>query len=418
MKRFQLLTTALAIFISCSSLCAQKKSVPGYYITQQGDTIKGTFPKYTQWSKNPSQVEFIIEGSTKHILLTPQDAQKFLVDGYDEYTSYTGKRLVNPIEDEKLLNGKYFGSINDSTQQVMTFLRLVKRTTGGDLYILNDAIRMNFFFQLPKQQLTELRYKKSLVQSQIKEAEDYKQQLNNLFAEAIVQKNLTSTLKRLQYKEKELSSFFQSLFPATLLEHKKPETKAQWVISGGAVLNMVSVDSDKSSSARSRTYSSSLSPLLSVGIMVPVGRNFGKYFFYPQVKLFRYKNTGEQNQSTVNNIITYYQTDFAIIAQVSGGINVVNQESFRIFIAGGLGMLGQPGGKQVKEYYDVSNGRNLTTFETKLSTAAFAMDASAGVELNKRIFLSANYMIPTSIGNFISYNPKLSGIQIRVGYKL
>lgn len=417
MSCFRLLTT-LGVFFISASLFAQKKSLPGYYITLQGDTIKGVFPRYAQWSKNPSQVEFSIEGTTNQIRLTPQNAHKFVVEGYDEYLSYSGRRLVNPIEDAILIGEQLFFDSHDSIQQVSLFLRLVKRTTGGDLYILNDALRMNFFYRLPGQQPTELRYKKTLVQNQINEMPDFRQQLSNAFAEIIVQKNLTSRLEKLRYEEENLSSFFQALFPAATIERKTSKGDAGWVVSVGAALNRVSVQAGKDFNFVPRNYASSFSPLLSAGFIIPMGRNFGKFFFYPQAKLFRYKNTGEENQGTFINSVTY-KTNLAAIAELGAGVNVINQETFRVFLRGGMGMLMQVGAKQVKQLYAASDrSPYLGPTETELASLTYSISASTGVELNKKILFSATYMVPTNIGKFVFYSPELSGVHLQIAYKL
>jgi len=416
--KFLKLLLAFAAFFFCNPLFAQKKTIPGYYITSQGDTIKGVFPSYAQWNKNPSLIEFKIDGSRNNVLLTPQSAHKVEIEGYDEYVSYTGNRLINPIQDAVLINGKYLAGFDDSSELITTFLRLVKRTTGGNLYVFNDAKRINFFYQLPGQAIREFRYKKTIIQNQINERADYRQQLNSLFSERIVEKNLMSTLERLPYQEEELSSFFESLFPTENHERKKQNAGSSCIISAGAVLNMLRVQAGKGFNSVPVSYASSFSPLIGIGFLVPIGRNFGKYFFYPQVKIFRYKNTGEENQGTFINTVIY-QADVAIIAQVSGGVNIVNQESRRVFITGGFGAFGQLDGKEIKQLSAASDRTPYNNpVETKLRGLSYSIEVSAGAELNKRILLSAVYTIPTTIANFVFYSPKLAGIQLQIGYKL
>ena len=416
MKCLPILAT-LSILLFCNSIFAQRKSFPGYYIGQQGDTARGMFLTYTQWTKNPSQVDFLIEGATGPIHLTPQNTRKFVVEGYDEYLSYTGQRLVNPIVDATLFNERFDMSYQDSTQQISTFLRLVKRTVGGDLYIFHDARRINFYFQLPGQPLIELRYKKALNQNQIHEMADYRQQLYTLFGEAITERNLKTALERLPYLEAEMSSFLEKLFPGTTPQRTKQNRKTEWVISAGAVVNMVNVQADKSFNSVPRTYASSFSPLVSAGLVVFIGRNFGKYFLTPQVKLFRYKNTGEENQGTFINTVTY-QADLAVAPQLNAGVNLINREAFRLFFTAGVGMIAQVNPKQVRQLYTSGGTLYSGPVETELPSLVYSFDASTGVVIKNKVFLSASYMPPTHIGNFLFYSPKLSGAQFRIGYKL
>jgi hypothetical protein len=417
MKYVQLLASLVLIFI-CSELYGQKKSVPGYYITQKGDTVKGVFPKYTQWIINPSEVEFAVDGSTSPILLTPTNTQKFVVEGYDEYLSFTGTRLLNPIEDAALFDNRSFVNSDDSLQQVVVFLRLIVKTSGGELYLLNDKKRSNFFYQVHGATPTELRYKKTFIESQIREIADYRQQLYNLHTASIIQKKLTPALENLQYKEESLASFLQNLFSVEN-NHKKPSSgSSKVVISAGLSLNMVSVKASDDAYSVPGDYGSSFSPLISFGIKLPLDRGFGKFFFSPQVALFRYKNTGESFQGAFINSVTY-QSDLAVIAQVGGGVNLLNAENRKLFISGGFGAMGQVNGKQVTQLYAAANREPyLKPHETKLPKLTYAVDVSVGVEVNKSFLLTATYMLPTNIGNFVFYSPKLSGIQVTAGYIL
>src|SRR5688572_20007254 len=123
---FNLATLIYGIML-CTPSFAQKKTVPGHYISLLGDTVKGEFSNYSEWSKNPSEVKFAAGTSVKPIRLTPQNCQKFVVEGHDEYLSYVGQRLVNPITDQQVLNKRY-RNVTDEPEEVATFLRLVTRT--------------------------------------------------------------------------------------------------------------------------------------------------------------------------------------------------------------------------------------------------------------------------------------------------
>jgi hypothetical protein len=315
MKHLQFLLILSLLFV-CDSLLAQKKNYPGYYITQQGDTVKGTFPMYTQWNKNPLQVTFKVDGKTDQIELTPQNARAFVVEGNDEYISHTGLRLLNPIEDAWLYGEQVFINSNDSTEQVSIFLRLAKRTVNIEFYVLDDTKRQNFFYKLPGQPIIELLYKKNFVQGKIKEVAAYKQQLNNLFADIIAKRNLKSSLEKLPYDEEEISSFLGKLFPSANHELMPKVSKTEWVVSAGLALNMVNIDPGKLDELVPNSYSSSFSPVASARIIIPLGRNFGKYFFSPQIKVFRYKSTGEITDGNLIKIATY-KADLAAIAQLS-----------------------------------------------------------------------------------------------------
>ena len=415
-KLFVRLSTLTITFLFCELTFAQKKSLPGYYITVQGDTVKGVFPYYSQWSKNPVNVDFIVADATTPTQLTPKNSRKFVVEGYDEYISYDGQRLVNPIDDATLLNDRIFVNANDSSEQVVIFLRLVTRTISGDLYVLNDGKRTNFFYQLPGQLPVELKYKKTFDLNQIREVPIYRQQLNNLYADLIIQKKLTASLEKLPYTESDLLSFFLTLFPTAVTGQHNKKATAKLVLSAGAAVNMFSVQSDGSLPIV-EDFPSSFSPLLSIACIAALDRNFGKYFLYPQIKLFRYKNTGEENQGTFINSTTY-QADLLGVAGLSLGVNLVNEDNFKFFLTAGPGLMALVGGKQVKQLYSASdNSPYGSPEETELPSLTFCIDASAGIVLNRKVVITAIYMLPSPVANFTQYNPKLSSLQLTVGYR-
>ena len=159
-----------------------------------------------------------------------------------------------------------------------------------------------------------------------------------------------------------------------------------------------------------KEFRSSFSPLLSIACIAPLDRNFGKYFLYPQIKLFRYKNTGEVNQGTFINSTTY-QADLI-------GVELMNEGNFQFFLTAGPGLMALVGGKQVKQLYSASDDSPYgRPEETVLPSLTFCIDASAGIVLNRKVVVTAIYMLPSPVADFAQYNPTLSSLQLTVGYK-
>jgi hypothetical protein len=417
MKQIFSFVLFIFLFLFSSSVLAQKKSLPGFYISNDGDTVKGVFPYYGQWAKNPSLVQFIPSDAMEPMQLTPQNTRSFLVEGYDEYLSYSGRRLLNPIEDYALLNEQLPGGSADNYEEVATFLRLVIKTEGASLYVFYDAKRTNFFYQLPAQPIKELKYKKTYELNKIREFADYRNQLNNQFREAIERKNLMAKLQRLTYSEETLSNFFQELFSEIKFENKKPGTKAEWVVSAGMAINMFSVEAEESFKTVPKTYTSSFSPLISIGYKFPMDRNFGKYFLFPQVKFFRYKNSGEEIKGTLKPTATYH-SDLLIATEVGGGVNLVNKENFKFFLSGGFGLLVQTGGLQESQIlYASNNAAYGSASVTSLPTTTYSVEISAGATLHKKLLLTGAYMLPSNMGQFVYYSPRLSGVHLKLGYR-
>lgn len=415
--KFSLLLFTTFLFLSIS-VFAQKKALPGYYISIEGDTVKGVFPKYGQWSKNPSTVRFIPANASEPMQLTPRNTRQFVVEGFDEYQSYSGQRLVNPIEDYVLLNDQQTFSSADSYEEVVTFLRLVTRTEGASLYILYDAKRINFFYQVPGEPLIELKYKKTYELTKMGEHADFRRQLGVRFSEVIERKNLNAKLQSLTYSEGTLSTFFQDLFREINSDNKKTNAKAEWIVSAGMAKNMFSVKGDKSINSIPGKYNPSFSPVISIGYKFPVDRNFGKYFLLPQVKLFTYKNSGEEIKGTLKPTATY-QADLLIATEIGGGVNVVNKDNFKFFLGIGFGLLLQIGGIQESQIFYASNGNPYGEPTVKsLPATTYSVELSAGTTINKRLLLTGSYMLPSPMGQFVYYSPKLSSLQLKLGYRI
>jgi hypothetical protein len=204
-------TTVLAIaLLFCTQSFGQKKTFPGFYVSTAGDTVTGTFINYSDWDKNPSDVDFAAT-SGKTTKLTPQNCRTFVVEGQDEYLSYVGKRLVNPIDDHEVLS-RHHTNFGDEEEEVVTFLRLVARAPECELYVFTGSKRSNFFYRVPGSSAVELKFKKYYYLNYLVDvyeyqvgsiisSEDYKVQLNNVFAEAIYRRKLASSLKTLLYTE-------------------------------------------------------------------------------------------------------------------------------------------------------------------------------------------------------------------------
>jgi hypothetical protein len=68
---FLILTTFLSL-----NVYSQQNFVPGYVVTVQGDTLKGSVD-YRNWDKNPDKISFVLEGKTTPEQYSPLDIKSF-----------------------------------------------------------------------------------------------------------------------------------------------------------------------------------------------------------------------------------------------------------------------------------------------------------------------------------------------------
>src|SRR5438128_2713020 len=124
MKTAMNLTFLIFSTILCCGLHAQQKDFPGSYLSTDGDSIRGVFTNYNEWTESPQVVHFRTQ---KKIELSPANCVRFYVDNHDEYLAYVGKRLINPLDDNEVFNTRGFITFNDTSEIVSSFLRLVTR---------------------------------------------------------------------------------------------------------------------------------------------------------------------------------------------------------------------------------------------------------------------------------------------------
>jgi hypothetical protein len=413
MRVFLKLLPLIAVLFSFS-LFAQNKSVPGFYITRNGDTVKGIFPNFRQWNNNPQQVEFLSAANSQPVELTPANCLKFTIENYDEYLSYSGPRMINPIGD--ILNNSDFSGFENAYDTVTIFLRLIRSPSNFKVYVFSDNIRTNFFYQRPGEPLVELKFKKYFEKERIAEISEYRQQLNNLFSEEIQKKNMYHALELLPYSEDAIAEFLQKLF-----SDGKSKTRmslhSEWIIKAGFSANSVKVTGDESMWAVKHDYESAISPMISFGIMLPTGRNFGRYFFYPQISLSNYKNSGQSNDGSFNRVTTF-ESKLVVTGEINIGLYLVNGTNFRWFIYGGGGFKKMVDNKQTEERIIAADNQVYSSYVLDMMGLTYNIDLSTGIRLTNKFLLSATYNLPAPLSNFSYYTPWLSSIQVGLAYKL
>ncbi|MGZ3975536.1 MAG: hypothetical protein ACXVMI_14805 [Flavisolibacter sp.] len=396
-------------------LFAQEKTFSGFYITETHDTVSGFFPKYNQWSKNPDKVDFLPAGTSKPKQLTPSNCLKFVINNYDEYDAYIGKRLINPIDDNEAVENRSSFDYNYRDSVTVVFLRLAIATPRCSLFVLNDHIRTNLFYQLPGQPLQELKYKKYFDENNLHELAEYRQQLNNLFPNEIEEKKLSTELEQLAYSEDAVSEFLQKLFSVKKKRTSKRNTAAGWVINAGVSANSLKVTGDDFLETRVG-YANSYAPYLSVGYFLPFQRNFSRYFVYSQVRFYQYENTGNEVSATLSRKVTF-QSDFVIVPHLNLGVNVINKENLRVFLYAGAGIMILMNNKETIDLYRLSDNSLYSSNAYNLSPATAAANLSLGLAMKNRFELLLTYNLPTDISNFPAYSAKQSSLQAGLGYK-
>ena len=402
------LKSIVYIFVFFSSLFtakAQSREVNGYYINQQEDTIKGVFNNYRNWEKNPSVIGFVT-GNSQPITLTPANCKKVYIEGFDTYIAYEGKRLINGINFVKAL--QQLDSTN-SYSQVSTFLRVVFEGKKFSLLEFEDNIRTNFFIVDEKGVVTELLYKLyNDGENHIVSADAYKNQLQFLIPE-LQQPNhdLVTTLQSLNYDARSFKNFLNKFTKTNHISSPK-RIPVQIILTGGGAFNLFKVSGTPEAFVATGKYNSQFSPLIGIGAVFYNQRNFGKIFFYPNVRYYSFSNTGNSTNGQIKNEFS----SSVVYIQASAGINIFNQEYFKWYVSGGAGI-----GLLVnnRDLRTVSGNRTVETDFNRNSAPLFELQT--GIAL-KHIGFFVGYIPKAPVVNYVYYNARHSSLQAGINWRL
>ncbi|GGB25372.1 hypothetical protein [Puia dinghuensis] len=148
------------------------RSLPGYYIEKNGDTI---FCKidFNDLIRNPTSVTVEVKDEKK--TFGPGDIAGFGVTGYDDYRSMTVSYHPGPI-----LGTDLPSQYSDKIETRSCFLRVLVKGPYA-LYELKTQERFFYFIGQPDNTVTELIYRAKLVDQVVEEDQQFKTLLANLF---------------------------------------------------------------------------------------------------------------------------------------------------------------------------------------------------------------------------------------------
>src|ERR1700712_4034754 len=168
--------TILLLF-STSFVLAQANYHKGSFVDNTGQTKQG-YINYREWKQNPKYIEFKnLPEDAKAQTIYPQATKGVVIDGFEQYYTYTGKISQNKTS---------FTDLNESrdttTRYGAFFFKLV--TTGDKLtlYAYTDSLKTRFFLQERQEKPFELLYQQYYInqKSSTRVEATYQQQLSML----------------------------------------------------------------------------------------------------------------------------------------------------------------------------------------------------------------------------------------------
>lgn len=408
---------SLLLTVSCKSFTQQKK-IEGDYITSSGNTVKGCFPTFKQWDKNPSEVEFITTDNVT-VILTPNNCLSFRIADYDSYIAYRGPRMINPIEDSKT-------ETTDSTSQydsINTFLRVIYQTNDIKIYSLKDKKRTNFFYQKGKD-IIELE-KKQFIRNAgnnkyISSIDRFKDQLKKEFSDQIIAKKLQFDINNLSYSEKKIVKFMD-MVNETATSKKINKYPTQLFVGAGAALNSFSYKSPYTTDEENMIdYKSPIKPVLVIGANIYVSRNFGRTFISPRIKLYSYKSSGEVpitlSPSAAYTVKSTFGAGPIITILVNAGYLILKSDHLEWYISAGPNAIALLNNKEVREEIITAGQGPGSTAIREDNRFIFSVNAETGITIRKNWTAWLNYQPPIKAFEYTTSSIKFSSLQIGINW--
>ena len=221
-----------------------------------------------------------------------------------------------------------------------------------------------------------------------------------------------------------ICSLFTFILPATVFSQKvhADEISSGFTFKGGVSFNSISVNGNNKNLAPAGTdFNTSASPLISVGYLNDIGGVEGKIWFYPQMKIYPFKNSGSQDVLLTSGAVYQHvtSTEKAVVINniVAFGFTIVQAKKALLLFSGGPAFTLLINNKQIQDKRDISTG-TVTTTEQKGRGASYNFNGELSLFLKKHfiIWLGSGTSITTT--SFSQYSPKTASVQGGIGYRL
>ena len=313
------------------------KLQPGYYINQQGDTVKCNI-ELRDWSKNPTSVEAV--GSNGSVELKPEETKGFGVYGVADYTS-----AQVTYHSEMITGTNFTDRFSDKMETSWCFLRLLSKG-NVNLYELKTNARTVFFISDHGSALSELVYRVAMKDNQLAEDHQYQQTLLALFIKEGMGTKYEDDIARTGYKESSLLSLMKLLNGSSNKVLYKKSGGIEPIVFAGGIAYIFPTHFAAAFSSENH-FPTSVSPMIGLGMFYNLSPFSGKVKIGLSAAYSSYKVS--EDRSGVNgwfssqnfyDTTTYKQHTFGSNAFVSLNLfatYVLNPEAkLKYFLKGGM----------------------------------------------------------------------------------
>ena len=402
---------------------AQSNYKPGYAVTLKGDTLKG-FIDYKEWDENPSSVDFKTNLSDKTPQkLTADDVRIFSINGYESYQKYTGSIGIDYIDPRHINYGK------DTTFRLETVF--LKKLAGGKNVILlsyTDDIRSHYYIEEATQsnpkELTYHIYNENDAQTGAVKTvvdNDYITQLYLLAQKNnVLTSDLQSDMERMGYYAEDFIRIINKINGVTQTDNARNGGRSAGKIRffAGLGVNVTgTVPATYDFKPLGATNYTSALPLISAGFNLPLNTAIEKVLLRCEMTvsgMHYYTSYNDKVAPYVPIVYKYSAISVAVTPQMI--YNFYNTDNLKIFA--GIGFSFSFYGYNNASYAEkngnpvANNSANPYYFVTFSTPIVF----KAGVRLNKKIEIYADYVSGTPVSNDEVFRLSFASFQAGVNY--
>jgi hypothetical protein len=220
-------------------------------------------------------------------------------------------------------------------------------------------------------------------------------------------------VSKLHYSDDEFINFIDELNEIKGSYTDVPAARGL-IFGAGYSYNFFSVTGPNTVPSVAIDYENKGSMMFEVGYIKPVRKGNGRYFIYPNLKVFSYSTSGSLKRFDAV-ITSEFECDMVLFPALEIGYNLIHKAGVKWYASAGFGALMLFDNTETFKY--VFNDGSTVSGKSIETNVAFDINVSTGIFLFNRYKISLGYNIPAATSNDQYYTGYLSGAQFGAGYK-
>jgi len=397
MKRYFMLSMLLIPLLSRAQSNYQK----GYVVTNSKDTLNG-FIDYKENENNPRSISFKSTLQDDAVTYNRSTAVAINIDGLESYERF----LVDISQSNTRINKLSYGPDTTFLRDTV-FLKVIQAGKHVNLYSYTDDNKTRFYMleqggDEPQELIMNMYFLNE--SGKVKINDRYKRQLiallikHNLYAAADARR-----IANLRYSRTPIMQEISKINGQVL---EKGKASFRFFAGAGLSMTKLSYTGESQFNKPGASQKSSYTPMISAGVDLLANPNIGKLVYRLELSFLMAK--GDITTTSVEPIYAYRQHTFesygvSLTPQIL--YNFYNKPAFKFYGGAGLGInFVSNKNNQVATKVIRTDELRIEADKVELEPYNFAPVLNAGVVINRKVEIFANYYLTAPISAYTSFN--------------